>query len=64
MKLIRLTTEDNKAIFNSFLQQELEIAPFSQIALGQLAVELDAQELEINSDNDRVLLIHRQYSNY
>ena len=56
MKLIRLTTEDNKAIFNSFLQQELEIAPFSQIALGQLAVELDAQELEINSDNDRVLI--------
>ena len=51
MKLVRLTTDDPKAIFNSFLHQDLEIAPYSKIALGKLAVEIDDEPLVIDNEN-------------
>ena len=51
MKLIRLTTSDPKAIFNSFLHQDLELEPYSKIALGKLAVEIDDEPLVIDNDN-------------
>ena len=51
MKLVRLTTDDPKAIFNSFLHQDLELAPYSKIALGKLAVDLDDEPLVIDNEN-------------
>lgn len=54
MKLIRLTTTDPKAVFNSFLHQDLEIEPYSKIALGSLAVEVEEPSLIINADNHKV----------
>ena len=54
MKLIRLTTTDPKAVFNSFLHQDLEIEPYSKIALGSLAAEIQEPTLIINGDNHKV----------
>lgn len=52
MRLLRLTTDDENGVFNNNLQQEIELAPKSQIALGNLSLEVIDNELIIDNTND------------
>lgn len=54
MKLLRFTSEDNRGIFSSTLDQELEIPANSKIALASCALEVDQDEMVIDSTNDTV----------
>lgn len=54
MKLLRFTSEDNRGIFSSTLDQELEIAPQSKIALASCALEVDQDQLVIDATNDEI----------
>jgi hypothetical protein len=52
MRLLRTTSTEKSGLFNAFLNQDLEIKPYSQIALGQLSATLDSNELIISNDNN------------
>ena len=52
MRLLRTTTEEPSGLFNAFLNQDLVIKPYSQIALGQLSATLDSSELIISNENN------------
>lgn len=54
MRLLRFTSSDPAGIFNSYLNQELEIKPDSQIALGAVALEIDDNDLVIDATNSVV----------
>tara|TARA_R110002153_G_scaffold185499_1_gene338602 strand:+ start:15550 stop:17187 length:1638 start_codon:yes stop_codon:yes gene_type:complete len=54
MKLIRLTTTDENANFDSLFNEDIIINENSQIALQSLSIEDDYQEIEINGDNDNI----------
>ena len=54
MKLLRTTTTDSSGLFNAFLNQDLQIEPFSKIALGQLSAALRNDILTINGSNDTI----------
>ena len=53
MRLLRTTTEEPSGLFNAFLNQDLVIKPYSQIALGQLSATLDSSELIVSNDNNK-----------
>ena len=52
MRLLRTTSTEKSGLFNAFLNQDLEIKPYSQIALGQLSATLDSNELIISNENN------------
>tara|TARA_R100001440_G_scaffold16800_1_gene28416 strand:+ start:517 stop:2046 length:1530 start_codon:yes stop_codon:yes gene_type:complete len=54
MKLIRLTTEDNKAKFNVNFDTDIKIEKNSKIALHSTSFEVDNQGIEIQVHNNRV----------
>ena len=54
MKLLRFTSEDNRGIFSSTLDQELEIPANSKIALASCALEVAQDKMVIDSTNDTV----------
>ena len=54
MKLLRLTTDNKQGIFDSSLDQELTIAPNSQIALGSASLELRDTPLVLTSANNKI----------
>ncbi len=54
MKLLRTTTTDSTGLFNAFLNQDLQIPPYSKIALGQLSSSVRKDVLVINGTNDTV----------
>jgi len=53
-KLIRLTSDDTNAIFDTTLKQDIIIKPNSKIALKSLSVEVDNKTLIIDSSNDDI----------
>lgn len=54
MKLIRLTTTDENAHFDSLFNEDIIINENSQIALQSLSIEDEYREIEINGDNDNL----------
>lgn len=54
MKLLRFTSEDDRGIFSSTLDQEIEIPANSKIALASCALEVAQDEMVIDSTNDAV----------
>lgn len=54
MKLIRLTTTDNDGEFNNEFNANIEIKPFSKIALNSISLEPKTDEIIINDDNDSI----------
>lgn len=54
MKLIRLTTTDENAHFDSLFNEDIIINENSQIALQSLSIEDNYQEIEINGDNNNL----------
>jgi len=54
IKLIRLTSDDNNAIFDNTFKQELIIKPNSKIALKSLSVGVDNRSIIINGGNDDI----------
>tara|TARA_R110002153_G_scaffold40286_2_gene115396 strand:+ start:733 stop:2289 length:1557 start_codon:yes stop_codon:yes gene_type:complete len=54
MKLLRTTTTDSTGLFNAFLNQDLQIPPYSKIALGQLSSAVRKDVLVIDGTNDTV----------
>ena len=53
MRLLRTTTEEPSGLFTAFLNQDLVIKPYSQIALGQLSATLDSSELIVSNENNK-----------
>ena len=54
MKLIRLTTSDENAQFDSLFNEDIIINENSQICLQSLSIEDEYKEMEINSSNDNL----------
>ena len=54
MKIIRLTTENSKCIWDNFFNDELTIKANSKIALHNLSVELDLDEFTLNAQNNEL----------
>ena len=54
VKLIRLTSDDNNAIFDTTFKQDIIIKSGSQIALKSLSVAVDSKRIIINGGNDDI----------
>lgn len=54
MKLLRLTTTDENAIFDNNYNANIVIEPKSQIALKSLSIETTIADIVINSANDKL----------
>lgn len=52
MRLLRTTTTDPTGVFNSFLNQDLVISPYSKIALGMLAASVQNDAIVIDASNN------------
>lgn len=54
MRLIRLTTEDNKCVFDSVFNSDLVIKPYSKIALSSFTTQLNNLNMVIDSQNNEI----------
>jgi hypothetical protein len=54
MRLLRTTTDDSNAVFTGFLNTDLVIPPYSQIALGQLSTTVDLDTIVIDNNNNKI----------
>jgi hypothetical protein len=54
MRLLRTTTSDKNAVFTGFLNTDLVIPPYSQIALGQLSTTVDLDSIVIDNNNNKI----------
>jgi len=54
MKLIRLTTRDDKAVFDSTFNANLTIPPNSKIALQSVSINTLPRELIIDQTNNQI----------
>ena len=54
MKLIRLTTESNRALFDNYFTSEINVNPKSKIALKSLSMENVISEIVIDDSNDTI----------
>lgn len=52
MKLLRTTTSNETGLFDSFLNQDLIIEPYSKIALGQISASVRQDSIIIDGTND------------
>jgi hypothetical protein len=55
MKLIRLTTTDENANFNSTFNEDIIIEPFSKIALHSLTTQIETSQLVIDAQNNEIV---------
>jgi hypothetical protein len=53
-KLLRLTTQDPKGLFDCDLNQDLIIEPNSKIGLVNMSAEIDSKVITINSSNEEI----------
>jgi hypothetical protein len=54
MRLIRLTTEDNRCVFDSVFNSDLVIKPYSKIALSSFTTQLNNLNMVIDSQNNEI----------
>jgi hypothetical protein len=54
MRLIRLTTEDNRCVFDSVFNSDLVIKPYSKIALSSFTTQLNNLNMIIDSQNNEI----------
>jgi hypothetical protein len=54
MKLLRLTTENNKAYFESVFNSDLVIKPYSKIALSSFTTQLNNLNMIIDAQNNEI----------
>lgn len=54
VKLIRLSTEDRTANFDSKFNQDIELKPYSRIALDNAILETDNEDIIIDGKNDNI----------
>ena len=54
MKLIRLTTEDENALFDNSFNEDIIIPPNSKICLQSLTTQINKDVLEINAQNNKI----------
>ena len=52
MRLLRTTTTNTSGLFNSFLNQDLVIKPYSKIALGGISATVEQDVIVIGADNN------------
>ena len=57
MRLLRTTTSDKNAVFTGFLNTDLVLPPYSQIALGQLSTTVDLDSIVIDNNNNKISFI-------
>lgn len=55
MKLIRLTTTDQNANFNSTFNEDIIIEPFSKIALHSLTTQIETSQIVIDAQNNEIV---------
>jgi len=53
MKLLRITSQDNQGVIKSFLNQDLKLEPFSQVALGQLSAHVLTDSIIVTQANNK-----------
>ena len=54
MKLLRLSSTDEKCFFDSVLNEDLIIPPKSKIALKNCSIQSNNSEIDINATNDKI----------
>lgn len=54
MKLVRLSTNDSNAFFDNSFENGIEIKEKSNVALQNISIELDEDEIEIDATNNRI----------
>ena len=55
MKIVRLTeNKGTTAYFDNIFNDEIELPPFSEVALSSVSVNVDPRTLEINSNTDEI----------
>ena len=54
MKLLRLTSQDNKAYFDNTFNDDVVIPANSEVTLNSLSLELQPNTIEINALNDQI----------
>jgi len=54
VRLIRLTSNNNDAIFDNSFKQDIIVIPNGKIALKSLSVAVDVSKIEINGSNDNI----------
>ena len=54
MKLLRLSSTDEKCFFDSVLNEDLIISPNSKIALKNCSIQSNNAEIEINANNEKI----------
>jgi len=54
VKLIRLSTEDNNARFDNKFNEDIEIKPYSKVALDNCVLETSNDTLDIDGTNDNI----------
>jgi hypothetical protein len=73
MKLIRLTTTDENALFSNTFNEDIIIEPNSKIALHSLTTQIQTEQIVINAQNDDIVygitapvsrLIHLAHNTY
>ena len=53
-RLFRLTSQSNDGVFNTLFNEDIEIAPGSEIALQSASFERQSARVELNSDNNEL----------
>lgn len=56
MKLIRLTTTDESAVFSNTFNEDITIAPNSKVALHSLTTQVQSEQIVIDALNDDIVL--------
>jgi hypothetical protein len=54
MKIIRLTTQNSKCVWDNYFNDELTIKKNSKVALHNISVELDLDEYTLNAQNNEL----------
>lgn len=54
MKLLRLTTNDNNAVFNNTINEDIKIEPGSRIALKNFTCKINPSKFFIDSTNNKI----------
>lgn len=54
MKLLRLTTNDNNAVFNNTINEDIKIEPGSKIALKNFTCKINPSRFFIDSTNNKI----------
>lgn len=55
MKLLRLTTNDNNAVFNNTINEDIKIEPGSRIALKNFSCKINPSKFFIDSTNNKII---------